>query len=144
MKPAKFGQALLLAGLSGLMAAAAPAPDPTVVPLDSEATVNGVGVGCTGVGQTKLDPRWAAYPVRIEFSDAENAYLADETITVWNASGDPILTVSCEGPWILLKLPPGAYRVEGRIRNPAVQPRTATFRPPSRGQMRLVLKFPDA
>jgi hypothetical protein len=116
---------------------------PTKVPLDAETTVDGVPVACTGVGQTKLDPHWTTYPVRAEFSDAKNAYLANEAITVWDAHGRQVVSVSCEGPWILLKLAPGSYRIEGRLLDMAAKPRTAPFKPPAKGQMRLVLQFLD-
>jgi hypothetical protein len=133
----------LCAPAASLALAASAAAAPTAVPLDGEATVGGVGVGCTGIGESKLDPKWQAYPVRVEFSDANNAYLANEVLTVRNASGAELLTVFCEGPWILLKLPPASYSVVGRVPGTSAQPRTANFRPPSHGQMRLVLKFPD-
>ncbi|HXQ12702.1 MAG TPA: hypothetical protein VN805_17055 [Caulobacteraceae bacterium] len=133
----------LCAAAAFLALAAGAAADPTPVPIDSEATVGGIDVGCTGIGESKLDPKWQAYPVRVEFSDANNDYLANEVLTVRSASGAELLTVACEGPWILLKLPTGSYSVIGRVPGTSAQPRTATFRPPSHGQMRVVLKFPD-
>jgi hypothetical protein len=117
--------------------------DPVAVPIDGEASVNGVGVGCTGVGESKLDPKWLAYPVRVEFSDASNAYLANEVLTVSGAGGAEVLSVFCEGPWILLKLAPGNYRIEGRVQGTDAKVETATVRPPSHGQTRIVLRFPD-
>jgi len=131
-----LGAACLLVASAG-DAAAQPAP----LALDTETTIAGVDVACTGIGQTRLDPRWDAYPVRVEFSNARSEYLSDGEIALADAKGTPILDVRCEGPWILLKLKPGAYRVEGRIAN--AKPRTARFKPPAKGQMRLVLQFPD-
>jgi len=128
----------LAAGWAGAAGA-----QPTKVPLDAETTVDGVPVACTGIGQTKLDPHWKTYPVRVEFSDSKNAYLANEAITVWDAHGRQVVSVSCEGPWILLKLPPASYRIEGRLLDMAAKPRTAPFKPPANGQMRLVLQFLD-
>jgi hypothetical protein len=133
----------LCATVAFLATTAGAAAQPAAVPLDGEASVGGVDVGCTGVGESKLDPKWEAYPVRVEFSDANNAYLANEVLSVRSAAGAELLTVSCEGPWILLKLPAGRYSVVGRVPGTSAQPRTATFRPPSHGQMRVVLKFPD-
>jgi hypothetical protein len=125
-------------------AALAPAAAPVILPADAETAVGGVPVACTGVGQTKLDPRWEAYPVRVEVSNGRNEYLADAQIAVWDASGRSVLNVRCAGPWILLRPAQGAYRIEGRLPGLAAAPRTATFRPPAKGQMRLVLQFPDA
>jgi hypothetical protein len=124
-----------------LVSAGVAAAQPAALALDAETTIAGVDVACTGIGQTRLDPRWAAYPVRIEFSNARSEYLTDGEIALSDARGRPILDLRCDGPWILLKLKPGAYRVEGRIAN--AKPRTARFRPPSQGQMRLVLQVPD-
>jgi hypothetical protein len=114
------------------------------VALDQETNVSGVPVACTGIGQTKDDPRWLRYPVRVEFSNAHNEYFANVEIAVWDRSGRPVVSVSCNGPWILLDLPPGRYRIEGRLLDVAAKPRTAPFSPPTHGQMRLVLQFPDA
>ncbi len=133
----------LCAAAASLVLAAGATAAPTAVPLDGEATVGGIGVGCTGIGESKLDPKWQAYPVRVEFSDANNEYLANEVLTVRSAGAAELVTVACEGPWILLKLPPGSYSVVGRVPGTSAQPRTRQLPTPSHGQMRLVLKFPD-
>jgi len=117
---------------------------PVRLPLDHEAVIGGIGVACTGIGQTKNDPKWLAYDVRVEFADASSAYLAGEDLTLSGAGGQ-LLSVSCEGPWVLLKLPAGqAYQVEARVTQPGVASRTSTVTAPSHGQARFVLTFPDA
>jgi hypothetical protein len=138
--------ALALTACLSLLRAGSAAAEPQRVPLDQEAVIGGVGVACTGVGQVKNDPRWSAYPVRLEFADAKSNYLAGELVTLSEAKGAPLLEVSCEGPWLLLKLPPGRpYRVEARLTDtPAAQPRNATVKAPVHGQSRFVLVFPDA
>jgi hypothetical protein len=135
--------AAVIAAAAVLAPAMLASAEPVAVPIDGEASINGIGVGCTGVGESKLDPKWIAYPVRVEFSDASNAYLANEVLTVQNAGGAELISVFCEGPWILLKLAPGTYRIEGRVQGTDAKTETATLRPPSHGQMRVVLKFPD-
>jgi hypothetical protein len=102
------------AGLvAGLLGAGAAAAEPVTVPLDGEAQVGGIAVACTGVGQMKLDPKWRAYPLRVEFADAQSAYLANVEAAVSRADGTPIASVRCEGPWVLFKLPAGRYHVQG-------------------------------
>ncbi|HEX3916211.1 MAG TPA: hypothetical protein VHW60_02650, partial [Caulobacteraceae bacterium] len=82
--------------------------------------------------------------VRVEFADASSAYLAGEDLTLSGAGGE-ILSIACEGPWVLLKLPAGqSFQVEARVTQAGVQPRTATVKAPSHGQTRVVLTFPDA
>lgn len=113
------------------------------LPVDWPTMVQGVQVACTGIGQqTRDDPSWLAYPVRVEFSDHLNTYLGAGQITVLSAK-KPVLSVRCDAPWILLKLPAGAYTVEGTVPDAQAQPRSTRFQPPARGQMRVVLQFKE-
>lgn len=134
----------LAAAISALAVASADAAEPKALTVDAETTVGGVPVACTGIGQTRLDPKWQAYGVRVEVSNAQSEYLVGGAVTVKDAKGAEVLSVSCDAPWILMKLPAGAYRIEGRILGSDAKPRSAPFSPPKSGQMRLVLQFPDA
>jgi hypothetical protein len=115
-----------------------------VLPLDAPAVVNGVELACTGIGQTRAEARWQAYGVRIEFSNARNEYLTGGAVVVRDAAGRELVNASCDAPWVLLRLPKGAYRAEGRLLGSAAKPRSAPFAPPASGQLRVVLQFPDA
>ncbi len=117
---------------------------PSVLPVDAPTVVNGIEVACTGIGQTRLEARWQDYGVRVEFSNARNEYLTGGAIVVRNAGGRALLNVSCDAPWVLLRLPRGAYRVEGRLLDSAAKPRSAPFAPPASGQLRVILQFPNA
>jgi hypothetical protein len=129
----------LLAGAA--LAAGAAGAQPVPLRLDHETIVNGIGIGCTGIGQTKDAPKWNAYSVKIEFADSQRGLLADETMTL-SAGGAPIATVTCEGPWILLKLPPGkAYQVSGNVPGTAAT-EGMTVTAPSHGQGVFALTFP--
>ena len=130
------------AAVFGLAAAGATAADYTDLPLDTSTQVGGYEVACTGVGQTKHDPKWLAFPVRVEFSDAKSNYLGGGKITV-SSHGKQLLRVSCDAPMILLKLPAGEYAVEGLPIDTPAKPKSATFHSKAKGQMRLVLQFPD-
>lgn len=135
----------LLAGAAALagLAAALPA-SATEVPLDSETTIAGIGVACSGIGESKTESRWQAYPVRIEFANADHEYLIGATVKVADARGAPLFTAGCSGPWLLLKFPDRAsYRVEATIDGAAAAPRSATVRSPASGQARFVLTFPE-
>ena len=96
----------ILAAASGTLAQPGPVP---AVPLDGERTID--GVGCTGIGQSKTEPRWSAYSVRVEFSNPAREYLANGAVEVFDRSGHSLTAMRCEGPWILLRLPPGTYKV---------------------------------
>lgn len=135
--------ALTLAALVlGPMAAQAQ-PLVDMIPLDSETSIGGIGAACTGIGQMRDDPRWLAYPVRVEISDAKNAYLAGEIVQVRAADGKPLLNAECDGPWLLLKLPKGRYVVQARLIDYNAKPRSAPVTAPSSGQVRVVLQFTD-
>jgi len=138
----------LAAIAAGTMLLASPAGSATtaaaVLPVDSPTVVNDVALACTGIGQTRDEARWRDYGVRVEFSNARNEYLTGAAVVVRDAAGRELINVSCDAPWVLLRLPPGAYRVEGRLLESAAKPRTAPFSPPASGQLRVVLQFPDA
>lgn len=115
------------------------------LPLDTATTVSGVEVACTGIGQTKDNPKWQAYPVRLEFSDTTGAYVSDETLTVAaGRGGSPLLAVSCSAPWVLMKLPPGRdYHVTASLTGNGAPTRSAVVKAPEHGQARFVFAFPS-
>jgi len=141
MRLSKSLSCTLLAGAALTLLAGPASAQPVPLRLDRETVVNGIGVGCTGIGQTKDAPKWNAYSVKIEFADSQRGLLADETMTL-SQGGATLATVTCEGPWILLKLPPGkAYQVSGNVPGaPATQSMTVTA--PSHGQGVFALTFP--
>jgi hypothetical protein len=127
-------------------AAQAPAqPAPERLPLDQVHTVGGVDFACTGIGQEKADPRWNAFPVRVEFSDQQAALIADETLAVMDRGGAALASVACEGPWILLRpATPGAYTIQGWSPGSGAGPQTAHVTVPGHGQTRIEMRFPAA
>lgn len=146
MRRPGFNRAALAAGLIAVLVCAgrpAAAAEPVALAVDAEATASGVELACTGIGQTRDDPRWQTYGVRVEFSNARNEYLAGGAITVRDQAGRELLTVSCAAPWILLRLPKGVYRIEGWLPDSAAKPRSARFTAPASGQVRVVLQFLD-
>ena len=137
---------VLVACLAALgSATVARAEAPVRLPLDTGTTVSGVDVACTGVGQTKDNPAWQAYPVRLEFADTTGAYVSDETLTVSGRDGSPLLSVSCSAPWVLMKLPAGRdYHVSASLTGNGGPTRSAVVRAPEHGQARFVFAFPSA
>ena len=118
---------------------------PTPIGLDKEVTIGGVDTACSGIGQEKANPHWLAYPARVEFSNLKQEYLSDGAVTISDAKGQHLASVSCEGPWILLRpTVPGAYSIEGWIPSTGAKPQHGLFHSPGSGQVRLVLRFPDA
>jgi hypothetical protein len=117
---------------------------PARIPLGSEQVIGGVAIACTGVGQEKHDPRWLAYPIQVEFAQPGGAYLADEALSVMDHAGRTLASVSCEGPWILLRpQAPGNYTFKGWVPGATFGPRSGAFHIPAKGRARMVLQFPS-
>lgn len=111
-------------------------------PMDKPVQMNGLETVCTGVGETKDDPQWLAYPVRIEFSNGGAQYLSGATVKITQGS-NVVASLDCAGAWVLLKGAPGNYRVDASIDGSSARPVTAPFRMGSGAQKRIVLRFPD-
>ena len=135
-----FSQGAVLAFLvmTGLVGAAVADP----VAMDTPININGVDTACTGIADSKDDPRWQTYPVRIEFSNGSSQYLAGAHVSL--AKGRALIAeLDCQAPWVLFKLSPGSYSVTASMLGSSAKPRTAKFSPPKSGQKRIVLQFTD-
>jgi hypothetical protein len=100
-----LGLALLCCLSAPLPAAAQGAGDPIL-------EANGVKYACAGVGKaSRGDPRWKSFPVKLEFAAANGDFLGDPAVTVTDASGKPVFQAQCNGPWVLIELPAGSYKV---------------------------------
>lgn len=115
------------------------------MPMDQPLTLaNNITTVCTGIAQSKDDPRWEAYPVRIEFANAANQYIADVHVTL-RQGGNVLADLDCPGAWVLFQLPKGRYQITAERRDaPQAPPASATFVPPANGQKRVVLVFKAA
>ena len=126
-----------------VLAAAANAQEPKVppFPMDKPMSMRAIEAVCTGItSDARADPRWGAYPLRIEVVDAGGKFLGDALVTL--SKGDEALaTVNCGGPWVLFKVMPGVYTVSAEI---AGVTKSAPANVGASGQQRVVLRFTDA
>ena len=87
---------------------------------------------CSGIG---LDQREAAenvpHTLRLEFAQADGHYLGGVDTSLSDQSDNEILSVRCPGPWVLLNLPGGIYRISARFEGKTVT-RKVTIRGGSR------------
>lgn len=114
----------------------------TPLPMDEPTMVNGVDAVCTGIGdEAQTDPRWQAYPIRVEFAGGTGQYVGNAVLTLYGANDAPEFTVRCNGPWLLLQLAPGKYKVTAAADGAAQ--RTETISVPQSGQARAVIRFAD-
>lgn len=131
------GSALLVA------AAMAMPPAPQPMAMDTPVSLNGIETVCTGVGSGKDDPRWASYPIRIEFANAGAQNLSGAHLMI-SSGGKPVADINCLGPWVLVKGGSGSYQATATIAGSSAQPATGTFHIGNGGgQARIVLRFMD-
>jgi hypothetical protein len=131
----------LAASLIALALTSAPAQQSAPpLPFDSPVSMRAMEAVCTGIGaDARNDPRWTAYPLRVEIVGRAGEYLGQATVSL-SQNGEAILSVQCGGPWLLLRLPPGAYDVEVMVENVS---KTARATVPMTGQGRVVIRFPE-
>ena len=71
---------------------------------------------CSGVG---LDEREAAervpHTLRLEYAQADGHYLGGVDTVIADGAGNQVLTARCPGPWVLVDLPDGRYRVTATL-----------------------------
>lgn len=119
-----------------------PAQANAPIPMDSPTAVGGVETVCTGVGaEAQHDPRWQAYPVRVEFSNGGAQFLSGAHVVLTGARGRPIASLDCDGSWVLFRVEPGSYRVTATLTSQPGGSRTASFSTPRNGQKLVVLDF---
>ncbi|MBV9694940.1 MAG: hypothetical protein JO261_14680 [Alphaproteobacteria bacterium] len=128
--------AIGLGGAAAVSGAACAGP----LPLDTPVAVGSVETVCTAAGSGS-DPRWAAYPVRVEFSNPSAQYLAGAHVTLTSVAGTTLADFDCAGPAMLFKLPRGLYTVSAKLSAANIAPASAKFQPPATGQKRIVLRF---
>jgi hypothetical protein len=103
--------------------------------------IDGVETVCDGVTiANRNDPKWQAYSLRMEFAGKGGQYLGGETVSVKGEEID--VSVTCQGPWVLMKLPPGSYHVSADV--PDAGHKEVNLRVPASGQHIAVFSFPNA
>jgi hypothetical protein len=110
------------------------------LPFDSPVSMRQMEAVCTGIGaDSRNDPRWAAYPLRIELVGRAGEYLGQATVTLAQ-NDEAIISARCGGPWLLLRVPPGTYDVTAVVENVS---KTSKATVPMSGQGRVVIRFPE-
>lgn len=115
------------------------------MPMDTPISVGSIQAVCTGVGQgAENDPRWTSFPVRLEFSNKGAQYLSGVHVDLATEAGKAVGSLDCDGPWVLLGVSSGTYRVSATLLSqPGGGAASTTFTAPSSGQKRVELQFPQ-
>jgi hypothetical protein len=104
---------------------------------DQPMMVSGIETVCTGTTtDVRADPKWRDYSLRLEFAGKDGQYLGDETVNI-SGNGSSI-SVHCGGPWVLMKLPSGTYKVSAEV--PEAGHKDLTVHVPTH----VVVRFPNA
>jgi len=115
---------------------------PVKLRLDEDKQLGAVTIACTGIGQSKHDPRWKAFPLRVEFANDQREILIGAVVTISDAAGTQLVSAECGGAWVMAKLDAGTYTVTVRITDTDAPPQTRTVKVPADGQARETFVFP--
>ena len=128
--------ALLLA-TGGALAQIEKAPP---LPFDTPQQMRDFEAVCTGIGSdARNDPRWMEYPLRVEVVGTAGQYLGEAQVTV-NKGKEALVSVTCGGPWVLFRIPPGAYEVSVDVEGTTKSGRVVVG---TKGQARIPIRFPE-
>lgn len=132
--------AIAAAGLWASANIVVAADTPSAMPFDTPMTMRAIEAVCTGIGSdARQDPRWSAYPLKVELAGKAGQLIGDAQVTL--SKGDEALAeVTCGGPWVLFKVMPGAYQVKVEI---GEQSKTGRVNVGATGQARIVMRFPE-
>ena len=108
---------------------------------DTPKAIDGIETVCDGITiENRNDPKWRAYSLRMEFAGKGGQYLGGETVSVKGEELD--VSVTCQGPWVLMKLPAGSYHISADV--PDAGHREMNVRVSATGQHVAMFSFPNA
>ena len=124
------------------------AADPNVWPLPPEKTSGALSYTSGGVPHEQLPAVRAArgdYPLVLELYERvgnKNGYTAYVEVRITDSKGNVVLEDKSEGPFFLVKAPPGNYTVEASLGGRTLPKQRVSV--PARGSKRVVFIFPQA
>jgi hypothetical protein len=108
---------------------------------DMPKAIDGIETVCDGTTiANRNDPKWRAYSLRMEFAGKGGQYLGGQTVNVKGQELD--VSVTCQGPWVLMKLPAGSYHISADV--PDAGHKEMNVRVPASGQHVAMFSFPNA
>lgn len=109
---------------------------------DQVLTYDGTEYVCTGVAETRDDPRWQRYPLKLVFATDKGEYLADVRVKIEDASGNIALEAACDAPWLVADLPAGSYNVTATTKGGLTE--TVSVQVTGGEQVETTLRHPEA
>lgn len=130
--------AITIAATAALSAAASAGDE---LPMNYPVTYSGIDTVCTGIGDAQDDPRWASYPIRVEFFNRRLQWTVGADVVLAKADGSVLTAFNCPGAWVLFRLAPGRYKLTAIAAPGPGGTVTVVFTPPKRGLKRVQLVF---
>ncbi|QQR80892.1 MAG: hypothetical protein IPJ69_01705 [Deltaproteobacteria bacterium] len=96
---------------------------------------------CTGIGESKLDPKNNLYPAKVIFASTSRDLYTDIHVTVSKSDGTFVAKIFCDAAWLLMKLDPGTYQIKGVDQKNLERSCQLTVK--SSGQSQCVLVWPE-
>jgi len=100
---------------------------------------NGIEYAITGVGESKQDPRWSTFPLRLEFATVRGELYSDVDLLITDTNQKKVFHIKVNAPWLLVRLKPGTYYVYAK--DTAGKSKSATVVVPASGQARHTFKW---
>jgi len=112
MKLKNLARWILVLGLSGpLLAGAADSSAPILQPI-TEGGITYVSGGNGLEERQALNEVTGDYNLKLVFAEkGSGAYVSDVKLSIMNMKGQSILEAVSDGPWFLVKLAPGRYKI---------------------------------
>ena len=131
---------ILLAALVSVVSENSVMSEPVALFPDIPTRVGNLEVVCTGIGlDSRENPAWAAYPLKVEFAGRGSQYLGDVHVML-SQHGAALAAIACGGPWVLFRVPAGRYEVEANTEGKTAATSALVS---GTGQSRIVLRYPD-
>ncbi|MEZ5667866.1 MAG: hypothetical protein R3F55_10620 [Alphaproteobacteria bacterium] len=68
---------------------------------------------CAGVGEeSRAEADAMQHSLKIVFAEPDGHFLADVATVIEDGDGGVLVDVTCPGPWLLVDLPAGTYRID--------------------------------
>ena len=116
-------------------------PTPQTLLLDKPTSIKNIGLDCMGVGSRDRERSLAKkYSVRLETVGGYGQYLANADITLKDRHDQPLFSVKCDAPWLMIKLDPGRYGASVVV--PGAAPRNVWFAASANGLHNVYVRFP--
>jgi hypothetical protein len=117
---------LAFAALTAVAAAQSAASGPSAG-LPAERQANGIAYVTGGVSEEESSAfrqARSSYPLSVELvqqKDGRSQFTADADVRVLDGAGKAVLEARADGPFMLLRLPPGQYRVQATLNGRTVE-----------------------